>query len=290
MISFVFTPDIRHRQHGWTDVPDTPEIPPVTNPFMAVRRGQREQPKPPATASCRRTRSYRARVQPPGRRSRGGQNSSRPARCSRPTIHRPLSSFVPPSASAPRPSPILTTEVARLGYLLLLASAAGENAILAKRYALVAALRPVATMAPTCTAGRPFWTACRCAQCGARAWRSAGSTAGGSGSRARLGRRSARLSPPRSQAARVPVRAAHLSGLPSPSTSCHRLTRSSLMDMSPDQAAALTKVRAWLARPGQQQIFRLFGYAGTGKTRWRARLPPTALPPPSARSPARPPP
>ena len=38
------------------------------------------------------------------------------------------------------------------------------------------------------------------------------------------------------------------------------------MDMSPDQAAALTKVRAWLARPGQQQIFRLFGYAGTGKT------------------------
>lgn len=57
--------------------------------------------------------------------------------------------------------PDLDTEVARLGYLLLLASAAGENAVLAKRCALVAALRPVATMAPTRTAGRPFWTACR---------------------------------------------------------------------------------------------------------------------------------
>lgn len=37
------------------------------------------------------------------------------------------------------------------------------------------------------------------------------------------------------------------------------------MDWSPQQQDALNRVRLWLAR-GDQQVFRLFGYAGTGKT------------------------
>jgi exodeoxyribonuclease V len=35
---------------------------------------------------------------------------------------------------------------------------------------------------------------------------------------------------------------------------------------SPQQDAALKAVAAWLRNPGRQQVFRLFGFAGTGKT------------------------
>ena len=38
------------------------------------------------------------------------------------------------------------------------------------------------------------------------------------------------------------------------------------MGWSPQQDRALRDVSRWLDNPGQQQIFRLFGYAGTGKT------------------------
>lgn len=38
------------------------------------------------------------------------------------------------------------------------------------------------------------------------------------------------------------------------------------MDWSPQQAAAIKAVRAWLADPSGPQVFKLFGYAGTGKT------------------------
>jgi exodeoxyribonuclease-5 len=38
------------------------------------------------------------------------------------------------------------------------------------------------------------------------------------------------------------------------------------MQWSPQQSAALRKVTAWLNNPRRQQIFRLFGTAGTGKT------------------------
>lgn len=38
------------------------------------------------------------------------------------------------------------------------------------------------------------------------------------------------------------------------------------MSWSPQQDAAIRDVRAWLADPNGQQVFRLFGYAGTGKT------------------------
>ena len=38
------------------------------------------------------------------------------------------------------------------------------------------------------------------------------------------------------------------------------------MNLSPDQQRALKAVRRWLANPNRKQIFRLFGYAGTGKT------------------------
>lgn len=38
------------------------------------------------------------------------------------------------------------------------------------------------------------------------------------------------------------------------------------MDWSPQQEAALKSVDAWLKDPDRKQIFRLFGYAGTGKT------------------------
>jgi exodeoxyribonuclease-5 len=38
------------------------------------------------------------------------------------------------------------------------------------------------------------------------------------------------------------------------------------MDFSPSQDRALTEVAAWLSDPGRPQVFRLFGYAGTGKT------------------------
>lgn len=37
-------------------------------------------------------------------------------------------------------------------------------------------------------------------------------------------------------------------------------------DWSPQQDDALLKVARWLENPGEQQLFRLFGYAGTGKT------------------------
>ncbi|HTJ02343.1 MAG TPA: ATP-binding protein, partial [Methylovirgula sp.] len=37
------------------------------------------------------------------------------------------------------------------------------------------------------------------------------------------------------------------------------------MDWSPQQEAALKAVGEWLKR-GDRQIFRLFGYAGSGKT------------------------
>lgn len=38
------------------------------------------------------------------------------------------------------------------------------------------------------------------------------------------------------------------------------------MSWSPQQDAALKAVSTWLKNPGKQQVFRLFGYAGTGKT------------------------
>lgn len=38
------------------------------------------------------------------------------------------------------------------------------------------------------------------------------------------------------------------------------------MSWSPQQEAAIAAVRAWLADPDGNQVFRLFGYAGTGKT------------------------
>ena len=38
------------------------------------------------------------------------------------------------------------------------------------------------------------------------------------------------------------------------------------MDWSPQQIAAIEAVRAWYPRADRQQVFRLFGYAGTGKT------------------------
>ena len=38
------------------------------------------------------------------------------------------------------------------------------------------------------------------------------------------------------------------------------------MSWSPQQAAALSAVKAWLDAPNGQQVFRLFGYAGSGKT------------------------
>ena len=38
------------------------------------------------------------------------------------------------------------------------------------------------------------------------------------------------------------------------------------MDFSPAQDRALEAVARWLADPGQPQVFRLFGFAGTGKT------------------------
>ena len=37
------------------------------------------------------------------------------------------------------------------------------------------------------------------------------------------------------------------------------------MDLSPQQDAALKSVSRWL-KVGKPQVFRLFGYAGTGKT------------------------
>lgn len=37
-------------------------------------------------------------------------------------------------------------------------------------------------------------------------------------------------------------------------------------EWSPQQDDALLKVSRWLANPGEQQLFRLFGFAGTGKT------------------------
>ncbi|MEY4838537.1 MAG: hypothetical protein RLZZ475_2396 [Pseudomonadota bacterium] len=38
------------------------------------------------------------------------------------------------------------------------------------------------------------------------------------------------------------------------------------MSWSPQQEQAIAAVRAWLADPGGAQVFRMFGYAGTGKT------------------------
>lgn len=38
------------------------------------------------------------------------------------------------------------------------------------------------------------------------------------------------------------------------------------MSWSPQQADALSAVGSWLKSPGDRQVFRLFGYAGTGKT------------------------
>ena len=38
------------------------------------------------------------------------------------------------------------------------------------------------------------------------------------------------------------------------------------MDWSPQQEAAMKAVRAWMRSPSAPQVFRLFGYAGTGKT------------------------
>ncbi|MCU0732158.1 MAG: AAA family ATPase [Hyphomonas sp.] len=39
-----------------------------------------------------------------------------------------------------------------------------------------------------------------------------------------------------------------------------------MTSFSPQQDAALKAVAAWLRNPGRQQVFRLFGFAGTGKT------------------------
>jgi exodeoxyribonuclease-5 len=38
------------------------------------------------------------------------------------------------------------------------------------------------------------------------------------------------------------------------------------MSWSPQQDRAIADVRAWLQDPAGKQVFRLFGYAGTGKT------------------------
>jgi exodeoxyribonuclease-5 len=38
------------------------------------------------------------------------------------------------------------------------------------------------------------------------------------------------------------------------------------MSWSPQQERAIADVRAWLKDPKGKQVFRLFGYAGTGKT------------------------
>ena len=38
------------------------------------------------------------------------------------------------------------------------------------------------------------------------------------------------------------------------------------MSWSPQQDAAIKTVQAWLRDPKAPQVFRLFGYAGTGKT------------------------
>jgi len=38
------------------------------------------------------------------------------------------------------------------------------------------------------------------------------------------------------------------------------------MQWSPQQDAALTAVSKWLSDKSRPQVFRLFGYAGTGKT------------------------
>lgn len=38
------------------------------------------------------------------------------------------------------------------------------------------------------------------------------------------------------------------------------------MEWSPQQSDALKKARQWLKHPNRQQVFRIFGYAGTGKT------------------------
>jgi exodeoxyribonuclease-5 len=43
------------------------------------------------------------------------------------------------------------------------------------------------------------------------------------------------------------------------------------MKLSPQQDAALLAVSAWLKSP-RQQVFRLFGYAGTGKTMLARRI------------------
>ena len=39
-----------------------------------------------------------------------------------------------------------------------------------------------------------------------------------------------------------------------------------MVDWSPQQERAIQEVKAWLADPREKQIFRLFGFAGTGKT------------------------
>lgn len=39
-----------------------------------------------------------------------------------------------------------------------------------------------------------------------------------------------------------------------------------MIDLSDQQGEALERVREWIATPGAPQVFRLFGYAGTGKT------------------------
>lgn len=44
------------------------------------------------------------------------------------------------------------------------------------------------------------------------------------------------------------------------------------MDWSPKQQAALKAVEEWLAKPGQNKLFKLFGYAGTGKTTMAMKL------------------
>lgn len=49
------------------------------------------------------------------------------------------------------------------------------------------------------------------------------------------------------------------------------LVASDLVELTPSQAAALPKLIAWMRRP-EQQVFRLFGAAGTGKTHLVAKL------------------
>lgn len=160
MTPFIFAPDLDVAEHGWTDVPDTPEIPPAANPFMAVvsasGSGRSRQRRRVAAALARIERE-------PNRPAAGRAGAELLAACALLAADDPqtldeLRAAVRLGSPA---KPDLDTEVARLGYVSLLASAAGEDAVLAKRYALVAALRPLATMAPTRTAGRPFWTACR---------------------------------------------------------------------------------------------------------------------------------